>query len=282
MLESAHMAKVASLNKWPGWVKVLVLLVTLVIVLIMLFLFTSGNKYVDAFLPNLITEFIGALVIIFVIDWLLNIEKHRANKKYAARVEKRIAAYIQRIQHTFGEMIKSVVSVQDLDGVTTYEQLFSEDNVKQLRYFDYKKSPPELSYSSWVEYVSEVLRTSEDGCGQVINSFFTLLDPDLVGAIDKFFSDPTYVFTKNANKIIPLTEEHSPRIKGFIAYLIPPKNLMDTFRSLLDVTRRLQTLNPEVSFHLDPNLLHPSVAPAPGSCRLPDEEVDCPPSASAQ
>src|SRR3989344_3714074 len=139
--------------------KVFGILVLIVVGLVILYALTEGNELSDAFIPNLIAGFIGSLVTIFVIDKFLTAEKTRNDKKYTSLAEKRVALHIRGIQNMFGEIIKSVViDAQNLYGVTTYPELFTEARVSQLRYFDFKQAPPELTHSSWTDYASNLLK----------------------------------------------------------------------------------------------------------------------------
>lgn len=246
---------------------VFLVLIFILIILTLTYIGLQGDKYIDVFLPNLIAGFFGTLVTVFIVDKLLKAEKERVEKRYNSMAEKQLAKHLQRIRLLFAEMIKGVVFKSDLDRVENYDDLFSEEFVGQLKYFNFKTTPPELSSASWSEYVYKVLNAAEKRCTEIINSYFLFIDPDLAEDIDSFFSSAFYSYTKNANIIIPVTDKYTSKIKGFAPYQIPVAHLMPSFNSLSKIMSRLKELNPDISFPFDLNLLSANVSPAPGSCR---------------
>lgn len=220
--------------------------------------------------PNLVTELVGILVTLIVVERLLAWQRTRATAPVRRVALRQMWKNLNSLTHMLLFAYKASAPPGSPQ-VTDFEALLSAWE-REARWLDFRRPyGPDLPRRSWHVYAGEVATGFEQGVRDILDRYLDVLGSELSAAAEDLIDEPMFAFLTFGSAIERADQEYGidqPRLSFMVQSVEDPEH--DSLRNFALLLRRLHDAferlgGPQLT--LDARLYEDHLSPMWGSAR---------------
>lgn len=143
-----------------------------------------------SFTLNLLTEIVGILLTILLIDAVIRRRETREQKRYRSVTLQQMRIPLIQHLHLLFNMYKASVEEKPTKDVANVADLFTDDYLKEIQYLDLGSPGPVHPPMQWFEYMNLEINRMHDALGRVVDKYAMYLDPDTLDVAEQLINSP--------------------------------------------------------------------------------------------
>jgi len=164
--------------------------------------FFSGNRVVAEYVPNLLSEILGILLTVFLIDRVLRNHQEKEHERFRLTGLRQLKSPLYRILNLLLNMYKASIYGMPNPPPREAGDLLEDEFYHSLGFLDFSKDAPVFPDMSWFNYIHHECVEFKNGIDGVIGKFGMYFSPGTVELLMEIKESSLVSYLLNARSVL--------------------------------------------------------------------------------
>jgi|GEM_PF-3434434 len=236
--------------------KIFIVLAVILVLFIVVYFYFPNNKLASDYIPNLVSEIVGILVVLFFVDYLIE-------KKYRRIAYEKLKHPLKDIVEMFAQMIKASLKVSEDYGVLplSFNELFDSKMSKEISWLNFGAPAPIWPKVNWAVHGNNVLHNSFLKIDQIVDTYVHFIETSVIQELEDFKNDQIIDLIRKTKIVVSnINSAEYPILKPF------ERELSVTFEKIVKLLLMVEKVTGK-EIKINNNLWENNVNPLIGDSR---------------
>ena len=156
---------------------------------------TPSTEWVSSFSGNLISELLGILLTVFLIDKVIEKNQENERKKYKEVAFRQLRGAIYKHLMLLANIFKaSALTLPEKRKFENVREFFDDKFIEQIAYLDFSALAPVTPDRQWIDYLSEEFLNFKNSLGKTVEKYSMYLDSESLDLMEEVINSSSMAF----------------------------------------------------------------------------------------